>query len=96
MIRAASLRKQLTVEQTTKLFRARFPPKRLTVEESFRTYFDTLEGHWSWWVRIEGQFVEMPPEKREACDAAVRTAISTLATEKGIPYTVHVIHVRLR
>jgi ubiquinone/menaquinone biosynthesis C-methylase UbiE len=96
MIRAASLRKQLTVEQTTKLFRAGFPPERLTVEESFRTYFDTLEGHWSWWVRIEGQFVEMPPEKREACDAAVRTAISTLATKRGIPYTVHVIHVRLR
>jgi len=96
MIRAASLWKQLTVEQTTELFRAGFPPERLTVEESFRTYFDTLEGHWSWWVRIEGQFVEMAPEKREACDAAVRTAISTLATENGIPYTIHLLHVRLR
>jgi hypothetical protein len=38
----------------------------------------------------------MASEKREACDAAVRTAISTLATEKGIPYTIHLLHVRLR
>jgi hypothetical protein len=96
MIKAASLRKQLTVEQATKLFQAEFPSERLRVEESFLTYFDTLEGHWSWWVRIEGQFVEMAPEKREACDAAVRTAISTLATENGIPYTIHLLHVRLR
>jgi len=96
MIKAASLRKQLTIEQATKLFHAKFPSERLRVEESFLTYFDTLEGHWSWWVRIEGQFVEMAPEKREACDAAVRTAISTLATENGIPYTIHLLHVRLR
>ena len=30
------------------------------------------------------------------CNQAVRAAISTLETASGIPYTVHLLHVRLR
>ncbi len=96
MIRSVSLRKQLTVEQAIALFEKAFSRDRLTVEESFVTYYDTLEGHWAWWVRIEGQFVDMPPAQRVECDNVVRDAIATLATKRGIPYTVHLIRVRLR
>lgn len=95
MLKAASLRKQLTLEQATELFAAAFPGPRLSVEESFVTYHDTLEGHWGWWVRIEGQFLEVPTETRAECDSAVRQALSQLAGGEGIPYTVHLLHVRL-
>lgn len=96
MLKAAALRKQLTLAEAKQLFHRAFPGPDLTVEESFVTYHDTLDGHWGWWVRIEGQFLEVPPETRAECDAAVRAALSTLAGEEGIPYTVHLLHVRLR
>jgi hypothetical protein len=96
MVKAASLRKQLTLEQATELFRQTFDSPALTVEESYRTYYDTLDGHWAWWVRVEGQLLEIPAEKKEACDEAVRAAIASLTTDEGIPYTVHLIHVRMR
>jgi ubiquinone/menaquinone biosynthesis C-methylase UbiE len=95
MLKAAALRKQLTLGQATELFRAAFPGGRLTVDESFVTYYDTLEGHWGWWVRIEGQFIEIPSETRVECDAAVREALAKLTDDEGIPYTVHLLHVRL-
>lgn len=95
MVEAASLRKQLTVAEAVAAFQAAFPLQRLSVEESYHTYYDTLEGHWAWWCRIEGQFIKIPPAVRSECDAAVKTAISTLATDKGIPYTVHLLHVRV-
>ena len=96
MVEAVSLRKQLTFEEATALFREAFNSPGLTITESYHTYNDTLEGHWSWWVRIEGQFVNVPPDKKVECDQAVRAAISTLQTARGIPYTVHLLHVRLR
>jgi hypothetical protein len=96
MVRAASLRKQLTVEEARALFGAAFRSPALTVTESYRTYHDTLEGHWGWWVRIEGQLVDIPPGRGAACAHAVREAIASLATDRGIPYTVHLLHVRLR
>lgn len=96
MVEAVSLRKQLTLEAATALFRSAFASPGLTVTESYHTYYDGLEGHWAWWVRIEGQFVSVPPDKKDECDRAVRAAISTLVTDKGIPYTVHLLHVRLR
>jgi ubiquinone/menaquinone biosynthesis C-methylase UbiE len=96
MVKAASLRKQLTLEETTALFRKAFCSPGLSVRESYHTYYDTLEGHWGWWVRIEGQFLDVPSAKKAECDQAVRTAISTLAMDKGIPYTAHVLHVSLR
>ena len=96
MVEAASLRKQLTVEQASALFGKAFGSHRLSVEESYHTYYDTLEGHWAWWVRIEAQLVNIPQVVRVECDQAVRAAIATLETERGIPYTVHLLHVRLR
>jgi ubiquinone/menaquinone biosynthesis C-methylase UbiE len=96
MIEAAALRKQLSVEEATALFRSAFDEPGLVVEESYHTYYDTLDGHWAWWVRIEGQMVDIAPEKKAECDAAVRAALATLETEQGIPYTVHLLHVRLR
>jgi len=96
LIEAAALRKQLSVEEATELFRSAFDEPGLTVEESYHTYYDTLEGHWAWWVRIEGQLVDVAPEKKAECDAAARAALATLETEQGIPYTVHLLHVRLR
>jgi ubiquinone/menaquinone biosynthesis C-methylase UbiE len=95
MIRAVSLRKHLTVEEVAALFARVFPSDRVEVEESFVTHYDSLDGHWSWWVRIEGQFLGIPPTRRAECDNDVRAALATLATEHGIPYTVHLIRVRL-
>ena len=96
MAEAASLRQQLTLEEAAALFRRAFGSPGLTVSESYHTYYDTLEGHWAWWVRIEGQFVNVPRDRKAECDRAVRAAISTLETANGIPYTVHLLHVRLR
>jgi len=96
MIRAASLRKQLTVEAARDLFGKVFGARGLTVTESYHTYQDTLERHWSWWVRIEGQLVDIPQTIREECNQAVKTAIAALETDAGIPYTVHLLHVKLR
>jgi ubiquinone/menaquinone biosynthesis C-methylase UbiE len=96
MVEAVSLRKQLPVDEATALFERAFGSAGLTVSESYHTFHDTLEGHMAWWVRIEGQFVNIPPDKRAECDEAVRDAIATLQTPAGIPYTVHLLHVRLR
>ena len=95
MIEAVSLRKHLTIETAFTLFGKAFDSPGLNVTESYHTYYDTLEGHWGWWVRIEGQFVNVPMATRAECDRAVKAAISTLATDRGIPYTVHLLHVRL-
>jgi ubiquinone/menaquinone biosynthesis C-methylase UbiE len=96
LVQAALLRKQLTVEAARALFSKAFGPRGLSVSESYHTYYDTLEGHWSWWVRIEGQLVNIPESVRTECDQEVKAAIARLATDKGIPYTVHLLHVRLR
>jgi hypothetical protein len=47
-------------------------------------------------VRIEGQTLVVPKEKKDECDAAVRAALAGLETVEGIPYTVHLMHVSLR
>ena len=96
MIEAAALRKQLSVEEATALFRERFDVPGLVVEESYQTFYDTLDGHWAWWVRIEGQLVDVAAETKAECDAAARAALASLEDERGIPYTVHLLHVRLR
>ena len=56
----------------------------------------TIEGHWSWWVRVEGHFVKIPAEKKVQCDSQVREALQSLAGPQGIPYTIHELHVKLR
>lgn len=96
LVKAALLRKQLTVEAARVLFAKAFGPRDLNVTESYHTYYDTLDGHWSWWLRIEGQLVNIPESVRTDCDQEVKAAIAKLATDKGIPYTVHLLHVRLR
>ena len=95
LLESARLRKQLTREAAQALFAKSFSPSRIRVGESYRTYYDSLAGHWAWWVRIEGQFLQMPPDRRPACDEEVRNALASLAGEQGIPYTIHQLHVRL-
>jgi hypothetical protein len=90
------MRKQLTREEAFQLFATTLPRQRLSVEESYETYYDTIEGHLGWWVRIEGQFVRIPADKREACNREVRDALFSLAGDRGIPYTIHRLHVMLR
>jgi hypothetical protein len=83
---AASLRKQLTLDAATALFGAGFSSPGLSVAESYHTDHDTVDGHWGWWIRIEGQFVDIPPAKRAECEHAVRAAIASLETDKGIEF----------
>jgi ubiquinone/menaquinone biosynthesis C-methylase UbiE len=96
LLEAARLRKQLEKEAAVQLFRKMSTQAQLSVEESYETYYDTLEGHWAWWVRIEGQFLQMPADKRNDCNREVKDALQHLATEEGIPYTIHQLHVQLR
>ncbi|HYX70108.1 MAG TPA: class I SAM-dependent methyltransferase [Terriglobales bacterium] len=96
LLESARLRKQLKKEDALDLFRPFFDPARLAVEESSHTYYDTLEGHWSWWVRIEGHFMLISEKRRQACDAEVREALQSLAEPEGIPYTIHQLHVSVR
>src|SRR5689334_7179727 len=96
LLDSARLRKQITRQAATDLFSKAFESPRLSVEESFTTYYDTLEGHWSWWVRVEGHFVKIPHEKKAACDRDVREALQSLGEPRGIPYTIHELHVKLR
>jgi ubiquinone/menaquinone biosynthesis C-methylase UbiE len=96
LLDSARLRKQLTREAAIKLFSKVFESPRLSVDESFTTYYDTLEGHWSWWLRVEGHFVKIPPEKKVQCDRDVKEALQSLAEPRGIPYTIHELHVKLR
>lgn len=96
LLRSASMRQQLTQDEALRLFTKAFPSHNVTVEESYDTYYDTLERHWGWWVRIEGQLVEIPAQKRSECDRAVKEAIATIDTPAGIPYTIHMLHVKIR
>jgi ubiquinone/menaquinone biosynthesis C-methylase UbiE len=96
LLRSARLRRQLTRSEADALFRKALPARSLSVEETFETYHDSLEGHWSWWVRIEGHFVAIPHERKEACDAEVKAALGALEKDGLIPYTVHLLHVRIR
>jgi len=96
LIESTKMRKQLTKDAANQLFIKQFNQPGLTIEETYETYYDTLEGHWSWWVRAEGHFVKVPPHRREKCDQEVKQAIASLANDKGIPYTVNLLHVKLR
>lgn len=95
LLKSASMRRQLTQEAAARLFQMEFGD-RVSVQESFDTYYDTLEGHWNWWVRIEGHFLQIPTDKRIACDRDVKHALASLQTRAGIPYTIHLLHVQVR
>jgi ubiquinone/menaquinone biosynthesis C-methylase UbiE len=96
LLESAGLRKQLKREEAFRLFSRAFEPSRLSVQESYNTYYDSLEGHWGWWVRIEGHFVQMPIVTKQQCDQKVKEALQNLSSQQGIPYTIHRLHVRLR
>ena len=95
LLQSARLRKQLTREAAQTLFARHFRRSRIVVDESYDTYYDTLEGHWAWWIRIEGHFLSMAPDKRTPCNEEVRRALSGLSSGPGLPYTIHQLHVRL-
>jgi ubiquinone/menaquinone biosynthesis C-methylase UbiE len=95
LLKSASLRKQLTKGAARQHFEQEFDHRRLLVEESYETYYDSIEGHWSWWVRIEGHFVQIPAHKKAACDQEVKQSLLELESEAGIPYTIHLLHVKL-
>jgi ubiquinone/menaquinone biosynthesis C-methylase UbiE len=96
LLQAAGQRKQLTRDEVESFFARQFPSDRLTVEESLKTYYDNLEGHWSWWMpRTAGHFAKIPTAERKACEKEIRAAIESLQTDNGIPYTVHLLHVNI-
>lgn len=96
LLESAKMRQQLTRVAAYNLFLSVFSPAELSVEECYETYYDTLEGHWAWWVRIEGHFMKMPPERKFACERDVKGALSGLGTSRGVPYTLHRLHVKVR
>jgi ubiquinone/menaquinone biosynthesis C-methylase UbiE len=92
---SAGLRKQFTAQEAADLFSRAFPDRLVEVTEITKTYYDTLEGHWRWWVRIGGHFDSLPQPERSQCEAAVRLALRELEEPEGIPYTVHVLHAQV-
>ena len=96
LLESARMRKQLTKEEAYRLFGKAFPANELAIDESYHTYHDTLEGHWGWWVRIEGHFMRIPPDRKEHCDREVKNALARLMEPEGIPYTIHQLHVKVR
>ncbi|MGI9657824.1 MAG: class I SAM-dependent methyltransferase [Gaiellaceae bacterium] len=96
LLEAAQMRTQLTRDEAESLFAGAFGgDATVEVTETHITYYDTLERHWDWWVRIEGQFVSIPEDTRDACAADVKRALAGLEAEGGIPYTLHELRVRL-
>ena len=93
---AAQMRTHFTKDGATEFFGKVFGPKRVQVDEVYETYYDTVEGHLGWWVRIEPQLLAIPAEKKDACDRDVRLALQALDRGKGVPYTMHQIHARVR
>ncbi len=96
LLDAAKLRVQLTRDAAARLFQDAFPDRRVDVQETFETFYDSWERHQAWWVRIEAQMLGVLAERRDACMREVETALRGLATPDGIPYTLHLLHVRLR
>jgi SAM-dependent methyltransferase len=93
---SARLRAHLTFDKARELFTKGLPEHEVHVRERVETHFDTLEGHWGWWVRIEGHFAGLEPAARDACYDEIRQAIGSLETDAGIPYTTRVLHVFAR
>lgn len=96
LLESARMRKQLTKDEAYQLFAKAFRASELSIDESYHTYHDTLEGHWGWWVRIEGHFMRIPPGRKAQCDQEVKRALARLAEPAGIPYTIHQLHVKVR
>jgi hypothetical protein len=58
-------------------------------------YDDELNQQSDGGGRIEGQFVSMPPERKDARDREVRKALSGCLL-KGYPYNIHCLHLMLK
>lgn len=100
IVEAARTRHRFTKDQALALFSERFGTDRVQVDEVHRTYYDTVEGHLDCWVRFEPQMLPqllaLPAERRSECQRKIREALATLATDKGVPYTMHQLHVQVR
>ena len=96
LLEAARMRTQFTRDGAREFFGGRFTAGTLEVNEVYETYYDTVEGHLGWWVRIEPQLLAIPEKKKADCDRDIRVALQALDQGKGVPYTMHQIHVRLR
>ncbi|GIF10081.1 class I SAM-dependent methyltransferase [Actinoplanes teichomyceticus] len=92
---AAQLRCQLTRDDAEGVFSSAMPDRRVTVREWYDTRYDTVAGHLAWWVRIEGQLLEIGGPAREQCESEIRAALGALETPAGVPYTLHLLHVRI-
>jgi ubiquinone/menaquinone biosynthesis C-methylase UbiE len=96
LLEAARLRTQFTKDEAAEFWGARLGRENVTVDEVYETYYDTVEGHLGWWVRIEPQLLALAGEKKDACERDIKTALAALDQGKGVPYTMHQIHVRAR
>lgn len=92
---SARLRKQFTAQEAADLFSQALPDRPVKVRELYKTYNDTLEGHWRWWVRLGGQLDTIRQSERSQCEEEVRLALRQLEGPEGIPYTVHVLHAKV-
>jgi ubiquinone/menaquinone biosynthesis C-methylase UbiE len=96
LLEAAKMRTQFTRDDAAVFFGRRFGAAKVQVDEVYETYYDTVDGHLGWWVRIEPQLLAIPADTKAACDHDVRRALAALDQGKGVPYTMHQIHVRVR
>lgn len=96
LLAAARLRQSLTRDAALARFASAFGPDRVMVEERYQVYYDSVEGHMGWWVRIEPQLLSIPSARRLECECEVRRALATLETDRGVPYTLHILHARVR
>jgi ubiquinone/menaquinone biosynthesis C-methylase UbiE len=93
---SAKLRNQLTLEQAREAFGRGMPGRAVQVRELVETHFDTLEGHWAWFVRLEGHFAGLDSAARSDCFREMRQALRGLQADAGIPYTTRILHASTR
>lgn len=93
LLEAAKMRTQFTKDGAATFFGERFGAKHVQVDEVYDVYYDTVDGHLGWWVRIEPQLLAIPADRKAACDRDIRGALAALDRGKGVPYTMHQIHV---
>jgi ubiquinone/menaquinone biosynthesis C-methylase UbiE len=96
LVEAAGMRHRFTKDETQALFGETFGPDRVQVDEIYETYFDTVDGHLGWWVRLEAQLLAVPAERRNECQREIREVLAALETDQGVPYTIHQLHVQVR
>lgn len=95
LVAAAKLRHQLPRDEAAALFGRAFGRDRVVADEVYATYYDTVEGHLGWQVRVAPQLLAIPAERREECDRELRAALAAIQTDQGVPYTIHQVRVRV-